>query len=286
MTGPVKITVLCENTVFESMGITGEHGFSTLVQKDGLALLFDTGQGMSLANNARTLGINLSKIQTVVLSHGHYDHTGGLPAVLSRSHGVEIIAHPDLFTEKFAERDTSEGKKTVFIGMKYSREYLEERFGVRFRLIRQYTEIYPGIHFSGEVPRQTAFEHPDRGLKVKRHGKMVQDPLLDDASLLIETEKGPVLLLGCAHAGVVNVMHHFASETGHRHFHAVIGGTHLGPLSRLNEDQLERSMNAFDTYDVDLIAVSHCTGQRASAVCYHRFKDRFAFAGAGWHVTF
>jgi 7,8-dihydropterin-6-yl-methyl-4-(beta-D-ribofuranosyl)aminobenzene 5'-phosphate synthase len=104
-------------------------------------------------------------------------------------------------------------------------------------------------------------------------------------SLLIETGKGPVILLGCAHSGLVNVMNHFSHQTGHKTFHAVIGGTHLGFLSGATQ-QLEKSMDALDDYQVDLIAVSHCTGQEAAAICYSRFKERFAFACAGWSKTF
>jgi 7,8-dihydropterin-6-yl-methyl-4-(beta-D-ribofuranosyl)aminobenzene 5'-phosphate synthase len=280
-----KITVLCENTAWGRMGITGEHGFSALIEHEGKQILFDTGQGMSLARNARVLGISLADIKTVVLSHGHYDHTGGLPAVLYPPRGVEVIAHPDIFAEKFAVRDNAGAKTNVFIGIKYRRRYLEATLGAEFNLKREFGEIARGIYFSGEVPRQTTFEHPDKRLKVRQGGEIVDDPLLDDISLLIETDEGPVILLGCAHAGVVNVMHHFSVQTGHKKFRAVIGGTHLGFMTGAG-DQLERSMDAFDTYGVGLVAVSHCTGRQAAAICYNRFKERFDFAGAGWSATF
>ena len=283
--GQVKITVLCENTAGKPLGMTGEHGFSAFVEKDGQQILFDTGQGMSLAQNAKVLGIDLAKVKTVVLSHGHYDHTGGLPAVLFPPRDVQIVAHPDIFTEKYAERDTSEGKKHTFIGMRYSRDYLVETFGARFILTNEFTEIASGMYFSGEVPRVTEFERPDTRLKVKEKNILKEDPLLDDVSLLIESDKGPVLLLGCAHAGVVNIMHHFSEKRGHKTYQAVIGGTHLGFMKQ-PDHQLERSMDAFDAYQVEHIAVSHCTGQQGAATCYNRFKDRFSFASAGWSMTF
>ncbi|MDY6988407.1 MAG: MBL fold metallo-hydrolase [Thermodesulfobacteriota bacterium] len=282
--GQTKITVLCENTAGKAMGLTGEHGFSALIERGEEKILFDTGQGMSLANNAKVLGGNLADVKTVVLSHGHYDHTGGLPAVLHPRRGVTVIAHPDVFDRKYAELKTSEGKAHIFIGIKYSRDYLEGGLGARFKLIQGFSEIAPGIFFSGEVPRETAFEYPDNRLKVAQGDKMIDDPLLDDASLLIETDHGPVILLGCAHAGVVNVMKHFSSCSGHKGFRAVIGGTHLGYVN--SAEQLEKSMDAFDDYQVGLVAVSHCTGQHAAAACYNRFKDRFAFASAGWSATF
>lgn len=283
--GQTKITVLCENTAGGPMGLTGEHGFSALIEKDGQKILFDTGQGMSLANNTQVLRINLTQVKRVILSHGHYDHTGGLPAVLYPPRGVEVIAHPDIFSKKYAELKTPAGKQRIFIGIKYSQDYLEGALQARFNLIREFSEIAAGIFFSGEVPRETDFEHPDKRLKVEHKGKISDDPLLDDISLLIETDQGPVILLGCAHSGVVNVMNHFSARTGHKKFHAVIGGTHLGFMMGPGQ-QLEKSMDAFDDYAVDLIAVSHCTGQEAAAVCYNRFKDRFAFACAGWSKVF
>ena len=283
--GKTTFTVLCENTAWRPMGITGEHGFSAVIEQEEQRILFDTGQGMSLAHNAQVLGIRLANIETVVLSHGHYDHTGGLPAVLYPPRGVQVIAHPDIFTEKFAVLDNPGAKRNVFIGIKYSRQYLEATLGAQFNLKREFGEIVPGIYFSGEVPRETAFEHPDKRLKVQRDGKLVDDPLLDDASLLIETDEGPVVLLGCAHAGVVNVMNHFSRKTGHKKFRAVIGGTHLGFMTGPG-DQLGRSMDAFDEYGVGLVAVSHCTGQQAAAICYNRFQERFDFASVGWSVVF
>ena len=280
-----KITVLCENTAGVPGGITGEHGFSAVIEQEDRKILFDTGQGMSLARNARCLGVDLKGVRTVVLSHGHFDHTTGLPSVLTPPRGVEIVAHPDIFTKKFGPTKTPEGEKTAYIGLRYTRAYLEDNLEGRFHLAPEFEEILPGIFFSGEVPRKTPFEKPDPRLKVERDGRLVADPLLDDASLLIETDSGPVILLGCAHAGLVNVMNHFAAKTGHSQFHALIGGTHLGFMGP-PVPQIQESMDAFDQYGLNLIAPSHCTGQEAAAIIYNRFKKRFAFASAGWSHTF
>lgn len=281
-----KITVLCDNSIFGTMGLMAEHGFSALVEKDGQRILFDTGQGLALANNARTLDIDLASISTLVLSHGHYDHTGGLPAVLSPPRGVQTIAHPDIFAVKYAETKTPSGLEKTFIGMKYSRNYLEDALQAKFEFVREFTEIAPGIFFSGEITRKTEFEYPDPRLKVKTDGQLQPDPLLDDASLLIQTEKGPVVLFGCAHAGAVNVLEHLADQTGLEKFHAVIGGTHLMRLVNGFEKQLQTVMQAFDQYSLNMVAVSHCTGQQASALCYQHFKDRIAFASTGWSIVF
>jgi len=279
-----KITILCENRAGNTRGITGEHGFSALIERGKEKILLDTGQGMTLKPNADALGIDLTDIPTVVLSHGHFDHTGGLPQVLSFARKVNIIAHPDIFDSKYAAEKTSQGEKKLFIGIKYKKEFLESSLGANFVFETQYKEISPGVFFSGEVPRTTDFEHPDTHLLVKKDNGYSVDPLLDDASLLIETAKGPVIVSGCAHAGIVNVMNHFREKSGHKKFHAVLGGTHLGFMG--TGDQLQQSLEAFDRFKVDLIAVSHCTGNEAAAICYNRFKERFAFANAGWSVVF
>ncbi|MBI9090228.1 MAG: MBL fold metallo-hydrolase [Desulfobacterium sp.] len=279
-----RITILCENTAGGVRGITGEHGFAALIEKGDTKILLDTGQGMTLKPNADALGIDLESIDTIVLSHGHFDHTGGLPDVLYPPRGVKIIAHPRVFDEKYAEIDTPRGKHQFFIGIKHRQAFLEAGLGARFIFETEYKEIAPGIFFSGQVPRTTDFEHPATDLLVKEGDEFKTDPLLDDASLLIETAKGPVILTGCAHTGIVNVMNHFQKQSGHDAFHAVIGGTHLGFMEV--GEQLDRSMDAFDQFKVDLIAVSHCTGNEAAAICYNRFKERFAFANASWSVTF
>lgn len=283
--GKCKITVLCENTAMGPMGIIGEHGFSALIEKDEETILFDTGQGMSLANNAQILQVDLSKVYTIVLSHGHYDHTGGLPAALHPPRGVEIIAHPDIFAPKYAQIGSEQEDNPIFVGLKYRREFLEDTFKAHFHFLNQFQEIKPRIYYSGEVPRKTDFEYPDTRLKIKKQGQLVLDPLYDDISLLIETDSGPVVLLGCAHSGVINVLNHFSEKTGYSKFHAAIGGTHLGFMDGPGE-QLNKSIQALDAYDLDLIAVSHCTGQEGAAICYNHFKERFAFASAGWSKSF
>ncbi len=279
-----SITILCENTASQMMGITGEHGFSALVEKNGRKLLLDTGQGLTLRNNARVLSVDLGSIDKVALSHGHLDHTGGLSELFFPVKKVDVVAHPDIFIPKYSQIMQGDTPMRFFIGIKDDRRFLEENRGLHFTLKREYEEIEPGIFFSGQVPRVTDYEKPDAHLKVKIGEEFVQDPLLDDSSLLIETDKGPVILTGCAHSGIVNVMEHFKKQSGHDTFHAIIGGTHLGFLG-LGE-QLEQTLDAFDRFKVQKIAVSHCTGNEAAAICYNRFKDRFAFANAGWRIAF
>ncbi len=243
----------------------------------------DTGQGLGLTANAKVLNVNLSDIRKIVLSHGHYDHTGGLDAFAGQKSPLQIYAHPDVFRPKFKSKDEGE-KEERFIGLKHSPASLESHLNAKVHLLTDFTEISEGIYFSGQIPRVTNFEQNDKKLLIRKEDRFVPDPLTDDAALLIETGSGPVILTGCAHSGIVNIMQHFSKMTGHKAFHAVIGGTHLGFLN--SDHQLEKTMDAFDAYQLKLIAVSHCTGNEAAAACYNRFKERFAFANAGWRVQF
>ncbi|MBU8849096.1 MAG: MBL fold metallo-hydrolase [Desulfobacterales bacterium] len=277
-----KITIMCENRAGATIGVMGEHGFSALIEKNNEKILVDTGQGLGLKANAHALGIKLYDIRKIVLSHGHFDHTGGLADLMPQKERIDVYAHPDIFAPKYARHENE--KKEVFIGTKFSREHLETNMSAKFHFRKEFSEISEGVFFSGVIPRLTDFELQDKRLLVKEGHSFIQDPLHDDASLLIETSSGPVILTGCAHSGIVNIMNHFSKKTGYKSFHAVIGGTHLGFLN--SDKQLERTMDAFAQYDLKLIAVSHCTGNEAAAACYNRFKDKFAFANAGWSARF
>ena len=277
-----KITVLCENRSSDRKDIMGEHGFSVLIEKNGHNLLMDTGQGFTLQPNARTLGIDLSSVNTLVISHGHFDHTGGLLDLFPAPPDIRLIAHPDIFTPKYAQHPPGHIPEYSFIGIRHARECIESHFQTRFEFQTGFSKIQDGIYFSGEIVKTTDFERPDSHLKLKTDDGYITDPMKDDISLLVETSKGPVIITGCAHSGVVNVIRHFENKTGYNKFYGLIGGTHLGFLN--SDDQLARSIEAFESYGFELIAVSHCTGNEAAAACYNHFKDRFAFANAGWRI--
>jgi len=267
----------------EKKGIMGEHGFCALIEKNNEKILLDTGQGLTLKANAQALNIHLPDIDKLVLSHGHFDHTGGLAHLMPRKKTMDIYAHPDIFAPKY-RCPGPEDQQEVFIGTDLGREQLESEMKARFHFRREFSNISNGIYFSGEIPRKTDFELRDKRLLVKEKTAFLPDPLHDDASLLIETASGPVILTGCAHSGIVNIMNHFSKKSGHTSFYAVIGGTHLGFLG--SDSQLEKTMDAFEHYDLKLIGVSHCTGNEAAAACYKRFPDKFAFANAGWQMSF
>jgi 7,8-dihydropterin-6-yl-methyl-4-(beta-D-ribofuranosyl)aminobenzene 5'-phosphate synthase len=276
------VTVLAENTAGFPMNIIGEHGLSILIQRGEEQLLFDTGQGMALIPNAARLGKDLSKVKRVALSHGHYDHTGGLDAFLEASPNAVVSAHPDVFTKRFARFDTPDGPQARSIGMPFSRGALEQK-GARFDLSPALREIAPGITFSGEIPRPEGWKTWDHRLVVRDGDAFRPDPFLDDASLVVDTDKGPVLVLGCAHAGLQAIVEHVRDRTGIDRFHAILGGTHLGAGT---PEDWEKALELFESCRVEKIATSHCTGFQAASFLACRLGDRVSPAAAGVSFAF
>lgn len=271
----MRITVLCDNSVGPISGTLGEHGFSALVEGgDAGSILFDTGQGYTLLHNAGRMNKDLSKVGSIVISHGHFDHAGGLVPLLERIGGRTVLAHPGIFTERFARRDSGESYP---VGLKLSREVYEAN-GARFDLSAEFRQIAPGLFLTGEVPRITPFEKGDQGLFCGCADPVI-DSTPDDQSMVIETKKGLVILLGCCHAGIVNTLEWIIQKSGRRDFYGVVGGTHLGFC---DQNQLEMTIKAIKSYGIRKLAVSHCTGFAAAARLSREFSKEFHAAMVGF----
>ncbi|SNB47076.1 MBL fold metallo-hydrolase [Geobacter sp. DSM 9736] len=269
-----RITILCENSVGAISGTLGEHGFAALIESEAEAVLFDCGQGATLLHNARRLNRPLSLIQRVVLSHGHYDHTGGLLPLLTECGGKVVAAHPGIFTDRYRVKDTGE---RISIGMPYKKEELERK-GCVFDLSAEFREIGADIFVTGYIPRLTSFEHGDSGLYCDEAG-CEPDHILDDQSLVICCDKGIVLLLGCCHAGIINTLEHVTRTLGRNDIYAVVGGTHLGFCSSL---QLDETVKRLHGYRIKKICGSHCTGFAAAARLSREFPGHFHPAQVGF----
>lgn len=268
----MRIWVLSDNTaappVFEA-----EHGLSLLLEVEGKRFLLDTGQGEVARRNADRLGLDLRSVEAVVLSHGHYDHTAGLPFLLQRTGPKRVICHPNAFDSKYYQR----GDIRRFIGMPWRREFLESAGA----LVEENTgplELADGVWVTGEIPRRTEFEPGNPDLKCERGGELVADPFLDDQGIVVDAGEGLVVLLGCAHAGAVNTCLYARKVAGKERILAVVGGSHL---AFLGEEQLTATISAFREMDPLRLAFSHCTGQEAACRLAAAFGKRFIFTQAG-----
>jgi 7,8-dihydropterin-6-yl-methyl-4-(beta-D-ribofuranosyl)aminobenzene 5'-phosphate synthase len=270
----LRITTLSENTAGKGEFL-GEWGLSILVETGGAAILFDTGQTFSAVHNADTLKANLTRVTKIVLSHGHYDHTGGLRDALRRiGREVEIIAHPDIWQEKWAWR---QGEPNRYIGVPFHRKELES-LGASFILSRKSVKISDNIMTTGEVSMVTDFEQIDSDLFVRTGSRWHPDELLDDQALVINTEAGLVVILGCAHRGIINTLYHARKLTGKEKIHTVIGGSHLVGAS---EERLWQTVDALRQLNIQKLGLCHCTDLPAASVLAQEFSEVFFFNKAG-----
>ncbi|QWV93112.1 MBL fold metallo-hydrolase [Geomonas oryzisoli] len=261
-----RIKVLCDNSAGSISGTLGEHGFAALVQAGDQSLLFDTGGGHTLLHNAQRMNIDLKSVDQVVLSHGHYDHAGGLWPLLQAAGPKRVLAHPEIFTRRYVLREGSARS----VGVPYSEEFLTG-LGASFSYSDAFREVVPGVFLTGEVPRRTGYEEGDAGLFCDEAG-CHRDQVPDDQSLVIVTEKGLLLLLGCCHAGVVNTLELAREKTGVEQVYGVMGGCHLAFSS---QPQIDATIKALKRYGLKKICPGHCTGFHAAARLAAAFPGGF-----------
>ncbi|MGC8635257.1 MAG: MBL fold metallo-hydrolase [Candidatus Limnocylindrales bacterium] len=267
-----RIIVLADNTV-GSRGLLAEHGLALWIEFADRRVLFDTGQGFALGPNAAALGVDLSAAEAVVLSHGHYDHTGGLGEVLRRAHDPRLYAHPAAFADKYARNPDGTSRD---IGMP-KRQELRRRAQASLVPLDSPAEVAAGLHATGPVPRLTDFEDTGGAFFLDR-GCTTPDPLLDDQAVYLETAAGTVVLLGCGHAGMINTLWYVRSLTDGRPIRAVIGGMHLRTAS---DERIRRTIVELERLGRPSLYPCHCTGFTASARFWATFPDRCAPCMAG-----
>lgn len=251
-----KITVLAENSASRD-DVTAEYGLSLYVEHGDSVILFDTGQSDAFLRNAQRLGCDLDRVTDIVLSHGHYDHSTGLQHALTwfmarrPDNPPRLITHPDSLADRFW---TSAKGKVMSIGMpEASKKALE---GYPLTLTREPLWLREGIVFLGEIPRaypeMTALlgelGHPNSGER---------DEILDDSGLACVTGRGLVLILGCGHAGMVNIMEYARAVTGVEHVHTVFGGLHL---AHAPGNMVEKTLEYALAQKVERLYGCHCTG--------------------------
>ena len=273
-----KVTVAMDNCVpiKSNSPFLGEHGLSMLLEVEGKRILIDAGQSSAIIHNLSLLGVAPSSLDMIAVSHGHYDHTGGLyPVLIHAKKKIPVYVHEEAFKPRFSVT----GDQRRFAGIPYVKDQLST-LGADWRSIREPLEILPGLWVSGSVPRITTYETGDTRLVIHdAHGCDCHDEIVDDMALFYKGEKGLVVISGCTHSGLVNAVTHGLAVTKSERLHGWIGGTHLGPVGSPQQEQTISQLQAFQP---DFVAANHCTGFHMMAKLQHAFGERFipAFVGA------
>ncbi len=274
----ICVTVLVENSV-HGRELQAEHGLAFHVRTHAGQLLFDTGQTDLLRRNAAVLGLDLRAVQAVALSHGHYDHTGGLPAVWQCAPQARVYLHPESVKPKFSGKPDGSARS---VGMNEATARQLEQTAPAVTWTRQPTEVLKGIFVTGEIPRRTAFEDTGGRFYLDPDGAQ-PDPLWDDQALFFDTTEGVVVLLGCAHAGVINTLHYIRDLTAGRPIHAVLGGFHLLAATG---NRLNQTLAGLEQKGLKVLGPAHCTGQAATARLWTAFPDRVTTCAVGSQFMF
>ncbi len=251
MNSDISMTVLVDDHGTDSTLAT-EHGLAFWIEAGDQHVLFDTGQTDLLLANALALGIDLAQTDAIVLSHGHYDHTGGLVAVLDMAPRAKIFLHPEAAEAKFH----CKGSSIRSIGMPdKARLALKNR-----HVIWTGTPaiVCPGLSVTGQVPRFNRWEDVPQDFYLDQSCDS-PDSLLDDQSIWTQTERGISVVLGCAHAGVMNTLRYIEELTQAESFHTIVGGMHLLHAS---DEQIEQTEATLKRYRFDCIAPGHCSGEK------------------------
>jgi 7,8-dihydropterin-6-yl-methyl-4-(beta-D-ribofuranosyl)aminobenzene 5'-phosphate synthase len=252
-----------------------EQGFSMLAETEtGQRIVIDAGGSeYAFMNNLRNSGLEPKDISAIIITHGHYDHVGGLEPLVDA--GVPIYTHPKTFVGK---RYATYGEIKTDIST--PQKIIESLGKTQMHFISSLTEIVPGIRISGEVPRVTDFEAPVNFLR-EEDGKVFEDTVNDEQAVYLTTRKGLVVIAGCAHPGIVNIVTHARKSTGSK-VYMVLGGFHL---ANATQERVRKTMDALKNLGVDRIAPMHCTGFEAMKMISDRFVG-FELMPSGSEIEF
>lgn len=275
----IKISIIVDNNT--EQGLLTEHGLALYIQVDDTEILFDTGLGTALENNLKAMNISLQNTTAIVLSHGHYDHGGGLPYAFQAAQNAVFYAHPAILQKRCSKRNGH--VKDIHLPLEVGKaiEQLNPKktiFTTKPLSITNQGDTT--IALTGTIPRVTPYENEKHHYYLDTKG-IISDPIIDDMALFIRRQNELIICLGCCHAGLINTIEHIKSyfaDYQNLKIKTIIGGLHL---NRATAERLDQTMKALWKIKPELIVPCHCTGTNAIIHLQETFGEKVCVGASG-----
>ncbi len=271
----LKITILVDNDAQE--GLAKEHGFAAWIEAGDRRILFDTGNEGALQANVAKLGINLAEADTLVISHGHKDHTGTLDRFLAINDRAELYFANEIHNERYWYKPNPD----VYGMPNASRKAFEALPASRLHSLKSHHYLAPGIGITGPVPRLTSFEDTGGTFYFDPDRQNI-DAIEDDQSMWFETENGLIVLLGCCHSGLSNTIDYIRKVSGIDKIHGVLGGMHL---LHANEERLKTTFDIMRNWNAQFLVPCHCTGIESAKKMVNAIGNHIVSHGHAGYVV-
>ncbi len=276
----MKITTLIENKSGNIKGLKSEHGLSIFIEVDGKNVLFDLGQSGNIIDNAKKLKIDLKSLDYVIISHGHYDHSGGLKRLVKEINPkIKLYVGKGFFNKKYRSEDA---KDYEYIGNPFDEKFLEENnIDVEY-VDRDITQVTDNLLIFTNIIRNKEFENTNQTMYLEEKGEYKKDMFLDEISVGIKTDKGLVVLVGCSHVGIVNILDTIIKRTN-MNIYGLVGGTHL---VKEDDEKINKIIDFFKEENIKIIGACHCTGKQGLTMLGQQLEESFIGNNTGDYLKF
>lgn len=277
-----KLTTLIENHMDKEERYKCEHGLSILIesvdQEPTVRLLMDAGQSGIFYDNAAKMGISLKDLSALLISHAHYDHAGGVKRLIEEETVRKMYVGKDFFQGKYYQKKDGTIKD---IGIVFSREELEKK-GMSVCEVKEDVQmIFPGVTIYRNFERTVGYEQLNPRFFIKKE-EYAKDSFTDEIAVALDTEKGLVVIVGCSHPGIMNILRTIEKRSSKK-ICGVVGGTHL---MEADEERLRKTIADLKEMNINFIAVSHCTGEDNLETIKENFGEKFIFNCTGNVIKF